>query len=71
MRYQRTLDVPHHLLRRKLSSRQYVDLLDGAAVALDDLCGDDSRQREDQLLSTLNRKYAAGDVVQLQLYAGF
>ena len=68
VRHQRTLDVPHYLLRRQLRGRQNMDLLDRAALALDDLCGDNSRKREDQLLSTLDREYAAGDVVQIQSF---
>ena len=68
MRHERALDVPHDLLRRQLRGRQNMDLLDRAALALDDLCGDNSRKREDQLLSTLDREYAAGDVVQIQSF---
>ena len=68
MRHQRALDVPHHLLRRELRRRQNMNLLDRATLALYDLCGDNSRKREDQLLSTLDREYAAGDVVQIQSF---
>src|SRR5207237_5769711 len=68
MRHQRALDVPRHLFGRELRGRQNMDLLDRAALALDDLCGDNSRKREDQLLSTLDREYAAGDVVQIQSF---
>ena len=64
MRHQRALDVSNHLLRRELRGRQNMYLLHRAALALYDLCGDYPRKREDQLLSTLDRKYAAGDVVQ-------
>ena len=69
MRHQRTLDVANHLFGRELRRRQNMNLLDRAALALYDLCGDNPRKRENQLLSTLNRKDAAGDVVQIQLSA--
>ena len=71
MRHQRTLDIANHLLRGELRRGQNMNLLHRPTVALDDLGGDDSRQRKDQLLSTLNRKDAAGDVVQIQFFAGF
>jgi hypothetical protein len=45
-------------------------LLYRAAIALYDLGGDYPRKREDKLLSTLDRKYAAGDVVQNSVVAG-
>ena len=70
VRHQRALDVAHHLLRRELGGRQHMDLLDGPTLTLDDLCRNDSRKREDKLLGSLNRKYAAGDVVQVQRCAG-
>ena len=38
-----------------------------AALALYDFRGDNSRKRKDQLLSTFDRKNAAGDVVQIQI----
>src|SRR6185312_7771661 len=68
MRHQGTFDVPYHLLWRELGSRQHVYLLDRATLALDDLCGDNPRKRKDELLSTLNGEYAAGDVVQIQSF---
>ena len=48
-----------------------MDLLDRPAVALDDFGGDYPRKRKDELLSTLDGKYAAGDVVQVQFCTGF
>src|SRR4051812_8942153 len=54
VRHQRALDVPHHLLRSKLGSRQNMDLLHRPAVALHDLGGHHSRKRKDELLSTLD-----------------
>src|SRR6266852_1174871 len=42
-------------------------LLDRATLALYNLRGDYSRERKDQLLGSLDRKYAAGDVVQIQI----
>src|SRR3982074_3477543 len=44
-----------------------MDLFHRTALALYDFRGDDSRQRENQLLSTFDRKNAAGDVVQIQI----
>jgi hypothetical protein len=44
-----------------------MDLLDRATLTLYDLRGDYSRERKDQLLGPLDRKYAAGDVVQIQI----
>jgi hypothetical protein len=70
MRHQRTFDVSNHLFRRKLSRGQNMDLVDRAALAFHDFGGHDSRQRKDQLFSTLDRKYAAGDVVQIQFVSG-
>ena len=55
MRHQRTLDVPHNLLRRELCRRQNMDLLDGATLTLDDLRRNDSRKRKDKLLGSLYR----------------
>src|SRR4029078_26688 len=62
VRHQGALDIPHHLLGRQLSRGRPVDLLDRPAVTLDDFGGDYPRKRKDELLSTLNREYAAGDV---------
>ena len=66
VRHQRTFNVADHLFRRELSRSQNMDLLDRATLALNDLRGDYSRERKDQLLGSLDRKYAAGDVVQIQ-----
>src|SRR5882672_7779288 len=44
-----------------------MDLLDRATLTFYDLRGDYSRERKDQLLGPLDRKYAAGDVVQIQI----
>jgi hypothetical protein len=68
VRHQRALDVADHLLGRELGRRQHMDLLDRATLALDDLCGHNSRKREDKLLGSLDGKYAAGNVVQLNLF---
>ena len=43
-------------------------LLYRAALTLYDFRGDDSRKRKDELLSSLNREYASGDIVQIQFY---
>src|SRR6266478_2124960 len=43
-----------------------MDLLDRATLTFYDLRGDYSRKRKDQLLGSLDRKYATGDVVQIQ-----
>ena len=43
-----------------------MDLLDRATLTFYDLRGDYSRERKDQLLGSLDRKYATGDVVQIQ-----
>ena len=43
-----------------------MNLLDRATLTLYDLRGDYSRERKDQLLGSLDRKYATGDVVQIQ-----
>jgi hypothetical protein len=67
MRHQRTLDVADYLLGRELRGRQNMYLLHRATLTLDDFCGDNSRKREDQLLSTLNGEDASGNVVQIQL----
>ena len=64
VRHQRALDVSHHLLGRELCGRQNMYLFYRSAVALYDFRGDNTREREDQLLGTLNRKYAAGDVIK-------
>ena len=66
VRHQRAFDVANHLFRGKLSRSQNMDLLDRATLAFYDLRGDYSRKRKDQLLGSLDRKYAAGDVVQIQ-----
>ena len=66
VRHQRTFDVSNHLFGRKLSRSQNMYLLDRATLAFYDFRGDYSRERKDQLLGSLDRKYAAGDVVQIQ-----
>ena len=43
VRHQRALDVPNHLLRRKLCGRQNMDLFYRAAFAFYDFRGDNSR----------------------------
>ena len=43
-------------------------LLYRATFALYDFRGDDPRKRKDELLSSLNREYAAGDIVQIQFF---
>ena len=60
MRHQRALDVPHNLLRRQLRRNENVDLLDRSVVTSQNLRGHDSRQREDEILSPLDREYGAG-----------
>jgi hypothetical protein len=45
-------------------------LLYRAAFTLYDFRGDDPRKCKDELLSTLNREYAAGDIVQIQFFRG-
>jgi hypothetical protein len=70
MRHQRTFDVSNHLFGRKLCSGQNMDLFDRAALAFYDFCGHHSWQRKDQLFSTLDREYAASDVVQIQFVSG-
>ena len=61
VRDQRALDVPDHLLRRQLGGRQNVNLIDRPAVTRNYSRGNNSRQRQDQLLSALDREYAASD----------
>ena len=70
VRHQRTFDVANHLFRRELSRSQNMDLLDRATLALYDLRGHYSRERKDQLFSSLDREYAASDVVQIQFVSG-
>jgi len=43
-------------------------LLYRAAFTLYDFRGDNPRKRKDELLCTLNREYAAGDIVQIQFF---
>src|SRR5688500_12365555 len=43
-------------------------LLYRAAFTLYDFRGDNPRKRKDELLCTLNREYAAGDIVQIQYF---
>jgi hypothetical protein len=66
MRHQRTFDVSNHLFGREFSRGQNMDLFDRATLTLYDFCGHHSRKRQDQLFSTLDREYAASDVVQIQ-----
>jgi hypothetical protein len=66
VRHQRALDVSHDLLGRELCGRQNMYLFYRSTVALYDFRGDHSRKRQNQLLGTLNREYAASDVIQIQ-----
>ena len=61
MRDQRTLDVPHRLLRRDFGRRQHMDLIHRAVVARNDPRRNHTRQRRQQFLRTLDRKNATGD----------
>ena len=70
VRHQRTFDVSNHLFGRKLSCSQNVYLFDCATLAFYDFCGHNSRKRKDQLFSSLDREYAASDVVQIQFVSG-
>jgi hypothetical protein len=70
MRHQRTFDVPDHLFRRKLSGSQNMNLFDCPTLTFYDFRGHNSRQRQDQLFRTLDREYAASDVVQIQFVSG-
>jgi hypothetical protein len=56
MRYQRTLDIPNHLLRRKLRSRKHMYLIYRTAVTSYDSRRNHSRQGENQLFRTLYRE---------------
>jgi hypothetical protein len=47
-----------------------MNLLDRPTLTLDYFCGYNTRQRQDQLFSTLDREYAASDVVQIQFVSG-
>ena len=67
---QRALDIANHLLRRKLSRRQYMDLVDRTAVAGNYPCRYHTRQSQDQFFGALDREYAARDRGgQARLYA--
>ena len=70
MRHQRTFDVSDHLFWCKLCSSENMDLFDRPTLTFYDFCGHNSRQRQDQLFSTLDREYAASDVVQIQFVSG-
>ena len=56
MRNQRTLNVPHHLLRRKLRSRQHVNLIYRSTVTRNDPGRNDTRESEDKLFRALYRE---------------
>ena len=59
MRDQRTLDVPHHLLRRKLRSRKNMYLIYRTTVTGNDPRRNHARQRENQLFRSLDRENTA------------
>jgi hypothetical protein len=59
MRDQRTLDVPHHLLRRKLRSRQNVYLIYRTTIAGYDPRRNNARQGQNQLFRSLDRENTA------------
>ena len=59
MRYQRTLDVPHHLLRSELCRRQYVYLIDRPAVTRNYPRRNYPWKRQYQLLGPLDGEYTA------------
>ena len=59
MRDQRTLDVPNHLLRRKLRSSKNMYLIYGATVAGNDPRRNNARQGENQLFRSLDRENTA------------
>jgi hypothetical protein len=59
MRYQRTLDVPNHLLRRKLRSRKNMYLIYRTTVASNDPRRNNAGQSQYQLFRSLDRENAA------------
>ena len=59
MRDQRTLDVPNHLLRRKLRSSKYMYLIYGARVARYYPRRNYARQGQNQLFRSLDRENTA------------
>jgi hypothetical protein len=59
MRYQRTLDIPNHLLRRKLRSSQHMYLIYRTTIASNNPRRYHTGQREYELFRALYRENTA------------
>ena len=59
MRNQRALDIPYHLLRRKLRSSKHMDLIYRTRVTGNDPRRNYTRQGQNQLFRSLDRENTA------------